>query len=133
MLLEFNSGSSPWDLVMSGRRPHADYGRHFERWSPGSRAQASNFAVDDIVPVFAKVMLRYQGKLVSMPYDGDIHIMYWNKVPSIAPTTRRSSRRSTTTTSLRPRPGKQWDEAAEFFHGWGWTEATEALGAGRVL
>ena len=38
-----------------------------------------NFHLDDVVDVFRKVMLRYQGKLVSMPYDGDIHIMYWNR------------------------------------------------------
>jgi ABC-type glycerol-3-phosphate transport system substrate-binding protein len=46
--------------------------------------EALDFAMEDIVPVFAKMMLRYQGKLVSMPYDGDIHIMYWNKPASRA-------------------------------------------------
>ncbi|PYM53203.1 MAG: hypothetical protein DMD77_27455 [Candidatus Rokuibacteriota bacterium] len=79
-LLEFNSGSSPWDLVMFGPSNMPDYGRHFEPLEPWMQKLKLDFAVEDIVPVFAKVMLRYQGKLVSMPYDGDIHMMYWNKV-----------------------------------------------------
>src|SRR6266700_1710098 len=79
-LLEFNSGSSPWDLVMFGPSNLPDYGRHFEPLEPWMQKLKLDFAMDDIVPVFAKVMLRFQGKLVSMPYDGDIHIMYWNMV-----------------------------------------------------
>src|SRR4030095_16449246 len=78
-LLEFNGGGSPWDLVMFGPSNMPDYGRHFEPLEPWIEKMKRDFSMDDIVPVFAKVMLRYQGKLVSMPYDGDIHIMYWNK------------------------------------------------------
>src|SRR5881409_4223545 len=79
-LLEFNGAGSPWDLVMFGPSNMPDYGRHFEPLEPWIEKLKLDFAMDDIVPVFAKVMLRYQGKLVSMPYDGDIHIMYCNKV-----------------------------------------------------
>src|SRR5436309_15506612 len=78
-LLEFNSGDSPWDLIMFGPSNMPDYGRHFEPLEPWIEKLKLEFHLDDIVPVFAKVMLRYQGKLVSMPYDGDIHIMYWNR------------------------------------------------------
>src|SRR5438093_4418363 len=59
-LLEFNSGSSPWDLVMFGPSNMPDYGRHFEPLEPWVEKLKLDFAVDDIVPVFAKVMLRYQ-------------------------------------------------------------------------
>src|SRR3989442_34599 len=79
-LLEFNSGSSPWDLIMFGPSNMPDYGRHFEPLDPWIEKMKLNFHLDDIVDVFRKVMLRYNGKLVSMPYDGAIHIMYWNKV-----------------------------------------------------
>src|SRR6266852_4774283 len=78
-LLEFNSGSSPWDLVMFGPSNMPDYGRHFEPLEPWVEKLKLDFAVDDIVPVFSKVMLRHEVKLVSMPYEGDIDIMYWNK------------------------------------------------------
>src|SRR5687767_15307443 len=33
-LLEFNSGKSPWDLVMFGPSNMPDYGRHFEPLEP---------------------------------------------------------------------------------------------------
>src|SRR3989454_5288730 len=78
-LLEFNSGSSPWDLIMFGPSNMPDYGRHFEPLDPWIEKLKLDFAMDDIVPGFAKVMLRYQGKLVSMPYERDIHIMDWDK------------------------------------------------------
>src|SRR5216110_3910351 len=58
-LLEFNGGSSPWDLVMFGPSNMPDYVRHFEPLEPWAAKLKLNFAMDDIVPVFAKVMLRY--------------------------------------------------------------------------
>src|SRR5213083_1014179 len=79
-LLEFNSGSSPWDLVMFGPSNMPDYGRHFEPLEPWMQKLKLDFAVADIVPVCAQVMLRYQGNLPSMPYHGDLHMIYWNKV-----------------------------------------------------
>jgi hypothetical protein len=106
-LLELNSGSSPWDLVMFGPSNMPDYGRHFEPLEPWIEKMKLDFAMEDIVPVFAKVMLRYQGKLVSMPYDGDIHIMYWNKPAFERPTTARSSRPSTNTICSRRRRGSR--------------------------
>src|SRR5687767_5008656 len=33
-LLEFNSGKSPWDLIMFGPSNMPDYGRHFEPLEP---------------------------------------------------------------------------------------------------
>ncbi len=130
-LLEFNSGSSPWDLVMFGPSNMPDYGRHFEPLEPWVEKLKLDFAVDDIVPVFAKVMLRYQGKLVSMPYDGDIHIMYWNKVAFDRADNKKKFKAKYNYDLAAPKTWKQWDEAAEFFHGWGWDGSDRKLfGAG---
>ncbi|HEV8532338.1 MAG TPA: extracellular solute-binding protein, partial [Methylomirabilota bacterium] len=130
-LLEFNSGSSPWDLVMFGPSNMPDYGRHFEPLEPWMQKLKLDFAVEDIVPVFAKVMLRYQGKLVSMPYDGDIHMMYWNKVAFERPENRTKFKAKYGRDLLPPKTWKQWDEAAEFFNGWGWDGSDRKLfGAG---
>src|SRR5215475_1131575 len=114
-LLEFNGGGSPWDLVMFGPSNMPDYGRHFE----------------PLEPVFAKVMLRYQGKLVSMPYDGDIHIMYWNK-PAFERAENKTKFKAKYKYDLQPpKTWRQWDDAAEFFHGWGWDGTDNKLfGAG---
>jgi len=130
-LLEFNGGGSPWDLVMFGPSNMPDYGRHFEPLEPWIEKMKLDFAMDDIVPVFAKVMLRYQGKLVSMPYDGDIHIMYWNKPAFERPENRAKFKAKYKYDLQPPKTWKQWDEAAEFFHGWGWDGSQAKLfGAG---
>src|SRR4029079_16449268 len=130
-LLEFNSGSSPWDLVMFGPSNMPDYGRHFEPLEPWIEKMKLDFAMDDIVPVFAQVMLRYQGKIVSMPYDGDIHIMYWNKPAFERPENKQKFKAKYKYDLQPPKTWKQWDDAAEFFHGWGW-DGTQAklFGAG---
>src|SRR5438093_5576561 len=130
-LLEFNGGSSPWDLVMFGPSNMPDYGRHFEPLEPWIQKMKLDFGMDDIVPVFAKVMLRYQGKLVSMPYDGDIHMMYWNKVAFERAENKKKFKDKYHYDLKPPKTWKQWDDAAEFFHGWGWDGSDKKLfGAG---
>jgi len=130
-LLEFNGGGSPWDLVMFGPSNMPDYGRHFEPLEPWIQKMKLDFQMDDIVPVFAKVMLRYQGKLVSMPYDGDIHIMYWNKVAFDRAENQKKFKAKYGYDLKPPKTWKQWDNAAEFFHGWGWDGSDRKLfGAG---
>ena len=90
-----------------------------------------DFALDDIAPVFAKLMLHYNGKLVSMPYDGDIHIMYWNKTAFERPDNKRKFKAKYGYELQAPKTWKQWDDAAEFFHGWGWDgSANKLFGAG---
>src|SRR5215510_10093543 len=56
-LLEFNSGSSPWDLIMFGPSNMPDYGRHFEPLEAWAQKLKLDFGMDDIVPVLAKVMV----------------------------------------------------------------------------
>src|SRR5258706_2676826 len=130
-LVDFKGGTSPWDLVMFGPSNMPDYGRHFEPLEPWIGKLKLDFQLDDIVPVFAKVMLRHQGKLVSMPYDGDIHIMYWNKVAFERPENRSKFKAKYGRDLKPPQTWKQWDEAAEFFNGWGWDGTDRKLfGAG---
>jgi multiple sugar transport system substrate-binding protein len=130
-LLEFNGGDSPWDLVMFGPSNMPDYGRHFEPLDPWIQKMKLDFGLDDIVPVFAKVMLRYQGKLVSMPYDGDIHMMYWNKIAFERPENKKKFKEKFGYELAPPQTWKQWDQQAEFFNGWGWDGSDKKLfGAG---
>jgi multiple sugar transport system substrate-binding protein len=130
-LLEFNGGSSPWDLIMFGPSNMPDYGRHFEALEPWIEKLKLDFQIDDIVEVFRKVMLRYNGKLVSMPYDGDIHIMYWNKVAFERAENKTKFKAKYGYDLKPPRTWKQWDDAAEFFSGWGWDGTGNKLfGAG---
>ena len=130
-LLEFNSGTSPWDLVMFGPSNMPDYGRHFEpleNWTDKLRLE---FYMDDIADVYKKLMLRWAGKIVSMPYDGDVHIMFWNKVAFERPDNKKKFKAKHGYDLAPPKTWKQWDDQAEFFHGWGWDGTDRKLfGAG---
>jgi multiple sugar transport system substrate-binding protein len=130
-LLEFNSGSSPWDLIMFGPSNMPDYGRHFEPLEPWAQKLKLDFQLDDIADVYKKLMLRHNGKLVSMPYDGDVHMLFWNKVAFERADNKKKFKARYNYELQPPKTWKQWDEAAEFFHGWGWDGSDNKLfGAG---
>jgi multiple sugar transport system substrate-binding protein len=130
-LLEFNSGSSPWDLVMFGPSNMPDYGRHFEPIEAWAQKLKLDFQLDDIADVYKKLMLRWNGKLVSMPYDGDVHMLFWNKVAFERADNKKKFKAKYGYDLLPPKTWKQWDDAAEFFHGWGWDGTDNKLfGAG---
>jgi multiple sugar transport system substrate-binding protein len=130
-LLEFNSGKSPWDLVMFGPSNMPDYGRHFEPLDPWIQKLKLEFYMDDIPDVYKKLMLRHNGKIVSIPYDGDIHMMFWNKVAFDRPQNKTKFKAKYGYDLAPPKTWKQWDDQAEFFHGWGWDGSDQKLfGAG---
>jgi multiple sugar transport system substrate-binding protein len=130
-LLEFNSGKSPWDLVMFGPSNMPDYGRHFEPLENWIQKLKLDFAMDDIPDVYKKLMLRHQGKIVSMPYDGDVHIMFWNKTAFERAENKKKFKAKYGRDLTPPTTFKQWDQLAEFFHGWGWDGSDRKLfGAG---
>ncbi|HSF04787.1 MAG TPA: extracellular solute-binding protein [Methylomirabilota bacterium] len=130
-LLEFNSGKSPWDLVMFLPSSMPDYGRHLEPLEPWIQKLKLDFDLDDIPDVYKKLMLRHNARLVSIPYDGDIHIMFWNKVAFDRPQNKSKFKAKYGYDLAAPKTWKQWDNAAEFFHGWGWDGSDQKLfGAG---
>ena len=130
-LLEFNSGSSPWDLVMFGPSNMPDYGRHFEPLEPWAEKLKLDFQLDDIADVYKKLMLRHAGKLVSMPYDGDVAHAVLEQGGLRAARQQKKFKDKYKYDLLPPKTWKQWDDAAEFFHGWGWDGSDNKLfGAG---
>jgi ABC-type glycerol-3-phosphate transport system substrate-binding protein len=74
-LLEFNSGQSPWDLVMFGPSNMPDYGRHFEPLDPWIQKLKLDFGMDDIVPVSDALALKAAagGKVTLVTLDGQGH------------------------------------------------------------
>ena len=70
------------------------------------------------------------GKLVTMPYDGDVHIMYWNKPAFDRPDNQKKFKAKYGYDLSRRRRGAVGRQA-EFFHGWGWDGSDRKLfGAG---
>jgi multiple sugar transport system substrate-binding protein len=130
-LLELNSGKSPWDLIMYSGSNLPDYGRHFEPLDPWVSKLKLEFYMDDIPDIYRKLYLRYNGKLVSMPYDGDVHMLFWNKVAFDRPDSKRKFKAKYNYELAPPRTFRQWDDQAEFFNGWGWDGSSNKLfGAG---
>src|SRR5215510_246919 len=130
-LLELNSGKSPWDLIMYSGSSLPDYGRHFEPLDPWISKLKLEFYMDDIPDIYRKLYLRYNGKLVSMPYDGDVHMLFWNKAAFDRPDNKKKFKAKYNYELAPPKTFRQWDDQAEFFNGWGWDgSANKLFGAG---
>jgi multiple sugar transport system substrate-binding protein len=130
-LLEFNSGKSPWDLIMFGGTFMPDYGRHFEPLENWTGKLNLDFYMDDIPDIYKKLFLKHNGKIVGMPYDGDVHMLFWNKTAFERPDNKKKFKARYGYELMPPQTFKQWDDQADFFHGWGWDGTDRKLfGAG---
>jgi multiple sugar transport system substrate-binding protein len=130
-LLEFNSGKSPWDLIMFGGSNMPDYGRHFEPLENWIGKLKLDFAMDDIPDVYKKLFLKHNGKIVAMPYDGDVHMLFWNKTAFERPENKKKFKAKYGYELAAPQTWKQWDDQSDFFQGWGWDGTDRKLfGAG---
>jgi len=130
-LLEFNSGQSPWDLIMFGGTFMPDYGRHFEPLENWTEKLKLDFYLDDIPEIYKKLYLKYNGKLVGMPYDGDVHMMFYNKIAFERAENKKKFKAKYGYELAPPQTWRQWDDQAQFFSGWGWDGSDRKLfGAG---
>jgi multiple sugar transport system substrate-binding protein len=133
-LLEFNSGRSPWDMIMFNPTFFADYARHFEPLEPFVKKWDLNLALDDIAKEYQSSNMYWGGTLYAMPLDGDIHIMFYNKVAFERPENRQKFKDKYGYELAPPETWKQWDDQAAFFNGWGWDGTDNKLfGAGASL
>lgn len=74
------------------------------------------------------------GKLYAMPFDGDIHILFYNKVAFERPENKAKFKEKYGYELAPPQTWKQWDDMAAFFNGWGWDGSDRKLfGAGASL
>jgi multiple sugar transport system substrate-binding protein len=133
-LLEFNNGRSPWDMVMFNPSDFADYSRHFEPLEPYIKKLNLNLALDDIAKEYQKSNMYWGDKLYAMPLDGDIHILFYNKVAFERPENKQKFKDKYGYELAPPQTWKQWDDQAAFFYGWGWDGSDNKLfGAGASL
>lgn len=130
-LLEFTNGQSPWDLIMFNPSFLADYHRHFEPLEPYIKKLNLQPQLDDIAEAYKKTNMYWGGTLYAMPLDGDIHIMFYNKVAFTRPENKQKFKEKYGYELAPPQTWKQWDDMAAFFHGWGWDGSDNKLfGAG---
>jgi multiple sugar transport system substrate-binding protein len=130
-LLEFTSGRSPWDLIMFNPTFFADYHRHFEPLEPFVKKLNLKLDLDDIAKEYQSSNMYWAGTLYAMPLDGDIHIMFYNKVAFERPENKQKFKAKYGYELAPPQTWKQWDDQAAFFTGWGWDGSDNKLfGAG---
>jgi multiple sugar transport system substrate-binding protein len=130
-LLEFTGGRSPWDLIMFNPTFFADYHRHFEPLEPYVKKLNLNLELDDIAKEYQSSNMYWGGSLYAMPLDGDIHIMFYNKVAFERPENQQKFKAKYGYDLAPPQTWKQWDDQAAFFNGWGWDGGDHNLfGAG---
>jgi multiple sugar transport system substrate-binding protein len=130
-LLEFNQGRSPWDLIMFNPSYYADYARHFEPLEPYIKKMHLKLYLDDIAKQYQNSNMYWGDTLYAMPFDGDIHIMFYNKVAFDRPENKQKFKAKYGYDLAPPQTWKQWDDMAGFFNGWGWDGSDRKLfGAG---
>jgi multiple sugar transport system substrate-binding protein len=130
-LLEFTNGRSPWDLIMFNPSFLADYHRHLEPLEPYVKKLNLNLDLDDISKEYQTTNMYWGGTLYAMPLDGDVHIMFYNKVAFERPENKEKFKAKYGYELSPPQTWKQWDDQAAFFHGWGWDGSDNKLfGAG---
>jgi multiple sugar transport system substrate-binding protein len=133
-LLEFTNGQSPWDLIMFNPDDFADYYRHFEPLEPYVKKLNLQLHLDDIAKEYQNTNMYWGGTLYAMPLDGDIHIMFYNKVAFERPENKQKFKEKYGYDLAPPQTWKQWDDMAAFFNGWGWDGSENKLfGAGASL
>jgi multiple sugar transport system substrate-binding protein len=133
-LLEFTNGRSPWDLIMFSPSGFADYARHFDPLEPYIEKLGLELHLDDIAQAYQKTNMYWGGKLYAMPLDGDIHIMFYNKVAFERPENKAKFKDQFGYELAPPQTWSQWDDMAKFFNGWGWDGSDKKLfGAGASL
>lgn len=133
-LLEFTGGQSPWDLIMFNPDDFADYYRHFEPLEPYIKKLNLQLRLDDIAKEYQQTNMYWAKTLYAMPLDGDIHIMFYNKVAFERPENKQKFQEKYGYDLAPPTTWKQWDDMAAFFHGWGWDGSDNKLfGAGASL
>jgi multiple sugar transport system substrate-binding protein len=130
-LLEFTGGRSPWDLIMFNPTFMADYHRHFEPLEPFVKKLDLKLDLDDIAKEYQSSNMYWGGTLYAMPLDGDIHMMFYNKVAFERPENKQKFKEKYGYDLAPPQTWKQWDDQAAFFNGWGWDGSDSKLfGAG---
>ena len=77
-MVEFTSSSGAYDIVWMSPVWMADFARYLEPLEPLAKKWKLDFKLDDIADTFNKVYNSWDGVWYSVPYDGDVHIFYYN-------------------------------------------------------
>ncbi len=120
VMLEFSSRASSYDIVMFSPQWLADFARHLEPLKSMAGAAGLNLSLDDVLPAFRDMYSTWAGALYAMPFDGDMHILYYNTAAFGNPEYQKRFRDKYRYTLAPPQTWEQYRDMAEFFNGWDW-------------
>ncbi len=120
VMLEFASRASSYDIVMFSPQWLADFAPHLEPLKPLAEKAGLNLGLDDILPAFRDMYSTWTGTLYAMPFDGDMHILYYHRGAFGKPEAQRRFRTTYGYPLAPPETWEQYRDMAEFFAGWDW-------------
>ena len=96
--------------------------RHFEPLEPYIKKLNLQLDLDDIAKEYRSTNMYWGGTLYAMPLDGDIHIMFYNKVAFERPENKQKFKEKYGYDLAPPQTWKQWDDHGSLFSwlGMGW-------------
>jgi multiple sugar transport system substrate-binding protein len=120
VMLEFASRSTSYDIVMFSPQWLADYAPHLEPLKPLADAARLTLALDDVLPAFRDIYSTWGGTLYAMPFDGDLHILYYNRTAFANADFQKRFLDKYRYPLAPPQTWEQYRDMAEFFHDWDW-------------
>ena len=119
-MVEFTSGSGTYDIVWLSPVWMADFSKYLEPLEPLAKKWNLDFELGDIADTFNKVYNSWDGVWYSVPYDGDVHIFYYNEIAFDTPAHKEKFKQKYGYDLHPPNTWKEYRDMAEFFTGWDW-------------
>ena len=119
-MVEFTGSSGTYDLVYMSPVWMADFSRYMEPLEPLAKKWKLDFKLDDIADTFNKIYNSWDGVWYSVPYDGDVHIFFYNEIAFDTPAHKEKFKAKYGYDLAPPKTWKEYHDMAEFFTGWDW-------------
>ncbi len=78
-ITEYTTQSTSYDITMFLPFQLPDYAPHLEPIKPLMDKNGFDLKLDDILPVFRNVYTTWGGTMLAVSFDGDMHMMYYNR------------------------------------------------------
>lgn len=78
-ITEYTTQSTSYDITMFLPFQLPDYAAHLEPVKPLMDKNGFDLKLDDIIPTFRNVYTTWGGTLLAVSFDGDMHMMYYNR------------------------------------------------------
>jgi multiple sugar transport system substrate-binding protein len=119
-MLDFSAGMATHDIVLFMPAWLADYSQHLEPIENLVKEYNLDFQLDDIVPTYRQVYIRWNGVDYAVPFDGDQHGFYYNKVAFESEQNKADFKAQFGYDLVPPETWDQYVDMAKFFSGRDW-------------